>query len=269
MKKSGFGKKVFISFFVIHIFIVSSAFAADKNRAFSIGEKLKYNIYASGFYVGYQTIELKDGYAIDGVETYLLEGLSKTAAYVNIFYKIDNKWVIYIDKNTYIPIRIEKDFVEGKKEGYYIYHIKQKEKLVILHNVEKGVQKTIQTENRVFDLFSLIYFFRNNSAVIEDIYTFDFLEPKSVRTVHFKNEGETKISIPRISSDNSIPVQKITQIGGLGICIYVGTDDLKLPLKMIVPAKLKGKRKVDVEFILDKYSPGKDHKRVPVAYDRL
>jgi hypothetical protein len=273
MKKSGYRKKyrkkVLISFFIIYLSIISTGFASDVGTAFSVGEKLRYNIYASGIYVGYQIIELKTEETIDGVETYVLKGLSKTAAYISIFYRLNDKWVIYIDKNTFLPVRIEKDYVEGKKEGYYIYDIKQEDNLVILHNENKGTEKYIKSKNNVFDLFSLIYFFRNNSAVIEENFTFDFLEPRSVKTVHFKDEGEVQVSVPKISSDSTIPVHKITQIGGLGIRIFVGADDLKLPLKMIVPAKLKGKKRMNVEFILDKYSPGKDHKNVPIKYDRL
>ena len=51
--------------------------------------------------------------------------------------------------------------------------------------------------------------------------------------------------------------------------IFVGADDLKLPLKMTVPAKLKGNKKMNIDFILDKYSPGKDHKKIPEIYDRI
>jgi hypothetical protein len=277
MRKSGSRKIATMSFFAVYIFIVSyalagdkgSAFAADNNSVFSVGEKLRYNIYASGIYVGYQIIELEKVTTIDGVETYVLKGLSKTAAYISIFYRLNDRWVIYMDKNTYLPVRIEKDYVEGKQKGYYIYDIRQDDNLVILHNKNTGKEKLIQSQNTVFDLFSLIYFFRNNSAVIEEEYTFDFLEPKSVRTVHFRDEGKKEVNVPKISSDQKIQVREITQIGGVGIRIFVGSDDLKLPLKMIVPAKLKGKRKMNVEFILDRYSPGENHKNVPVIYDRL
>ncbi len=269
MKMSEYLKKILLFLLGINIVFASVTFIANGNSSFSVGEKLKFKIYAGGVYVGYQTLELKAEQKINGVETYVLQGQSKTAGFVSIFYRLNDKWTIYIDKNTYLPVRIEKEFVEGKNEGFYIYDIKQNENLVILHNKDTGKEKHIQSKNHVFDLFSLIYFFRNNPAVINETYTFDFLEPRSVRTVHFADEGETEIKIPRISSKTLISVRKIKQVGGLGIRIFVGEDDLKLPLKMIVPAKLKNKKKMDIVFILAKYSPGKDKKNIPSIYNRL
>jgi len=269
MKMSNYLKRILLFLLGISFIFVSATFCANGNSAFSVGEKLKFKIYAAGLYVGYQTIELKAEKKMNGVDTYVLKGVSKTSGFVSIFYRLDDQWTIYIDKNTYLPVRIEKDFVEGKREGFYIYDIKQNDNLVILHNKHTGKEKLIQSENYVFDLFSLIYFFRNNPAVIDENYTFDFLEPRSVRTVHFEDKGNTEISIPKLSSNTKISVRKIKQIGGLGIRIYVGEDDLKLPLKMVVPAKLKKKKKIDVAFILDKYSPGKAQKNIPSIYSRF
>ncbi len=269
MKMSEYLKKILLFLLGINIVFVSATFAANGNSAFSVGEKLKFKIYAAGLYVGYQTLELEAERKINGVETYVLKGLSKTAGLISIFYKLNDKWTIYIDKNTFLPVRIEKDFVEGKSEGFYIYDIKQNENLVILYDENTGEEKHIQSKNYVFDLFSMIYFFRNNPAVINETYTFDFLEPRSVRTVHFADEGETEISIPKISLKTSIPARKIKQVGGLGIEIFVGADDLKLPLKMVVPARLPRKKKLEVVFILNKYSPGKGQKNIPQIYNRL
>lgn len=269
MKMAEYLKKISLFLLGINIVFAATTFAANGNSTFSVGEKLKFKIYAAGIYVGYQTIELKAEQKLNGVDTYVLKGHSKTAGFVSLFYRLNDKWTIYIDKNTYLPVRIEKDFVEGKKKGFYIYEIKQNDKLVILHNQNTGKEKHIQSKNFVFDLFSLIYFFRNNPAVTNETYTFDFLQPRSVRTVHFVDEGETEIKIPKISSKTLISVRKIKQVGGLGIGIFVGEDDLKLPLKMVVPAKLKKKKKIDIVFILDKYSPGKDQKSIPSIYNRL
>jgi hypothetical protein len=262
-------KKILLFLLGINIVFASAAFGANGDSPFSVGEKLKFKIYAAGIYVGYQTIELSAEQKINGGETYVLKGLSKTAGFVSIFYRLNDKWTIYIDKNTYLPIRIEKEFVEGKSEGFYIYEIKQNDNLVILHNKETGEDKHIQSTNYVFDLFSLIYFFRNNPAVINETYTFDFLEPRRVRTVQFEDKGETEISIPRISSNTKISVREIKQVGGLGIRIYVSEDDLKLPLKMVTPAKLRKNKRLDVVFSLDRYSPGKDQKNIPSIYNRL
>jgi hypothetical protein len=55
----------------------------------------------------------------------------------------------------------------------------------------------------------------------------------------------------------------------VGIEIYIGTDALKLPLKLLTPAKLSRKKTVNIEFTIDGYSPGIEQDGVPREYRRL
>jgi hypothetical protein len=259
---------VIILFFLIFF---SSVWADTDATPFAIGEKIRYSIYAAGWRVGYQTIELDSIQKVNEVDVYLLKGLSRTAVFVSIFYRLNDEWSVFIDKSTLLPLRVEKDWQEGKGEGFYIYEIDQQNRIVTLNNVSKGNTKTMNPENDVFDLFSLIYFYRKNSQQFNSSYTFDFLEPKSVRTVHFQNEGEEEIEIPKITrqKDVTIKAQKLKQIGGIGIEIYVATDDLRLPLKMVVPSKLPKGKKLDIEFYIDKFTPSPEQKNIPRIYNLL
>ncbi len=253
-------------------FLFSSTVWADTGiTPFSIGEEIRYAIYAAGWRVGYQTIELDSIQKLDEVDVYLLKGLSRTTVFLSIFYRLNDKWNVFIEKSSLLPLRVEKDWQEGKGEGYYIYEINQQDRVVILHNVSKGNTKTMNPEHYVFDLFSLIYFYRNNPHHFDSSYTFDFLEPKSVRTVHFQNEGEEEIEIPKIMRRENVTLtaQKLKQIGGIGIEIYVATDDLRLPLKMVVPSKLPKGKKLDIEFYIDKFTPGPEQTDIPSIYKLL
>lgn len=247
------------------------SFAESRNTPFSLGEKLRYGIYAAGLRVGSQTIELQSVQKLNGTDVYLLKGLSRTSPFVSIFYRLNDDWSIFIDKNTLLPLRVEKDWKEGPDEGYYTYDIDQANDTVIHHNVIKGNTKTLNSENDVFDLFSLIYFYRYNPHLFDTTYTFDFLEIKSVRTVHFQNEGEVELAIPKISrkKDITITAYKLKQVGGIGIEIYIANDNLRLPLKMVVPSKLPKGKKLNVEFYIDKFSPGSDQKDIPYIYKLL
>lgn len=259
-------KTVFIFFWMIYSALCSLALADDGSIPFSPGEKLRYSIYAAGWRVGYQTIELKSIRKYNGIDVYMVKGLSRTTPFVSIFYRLNDDWSIFIERSSLFPLRIEKDWQEGKKEGYYVYEIDQQEHIVTLHNISGGNTKTIEANNTVFDIFSLIYYYRVNHVEFESSYTFDFLETKSVRTVHFQNEGEVEIRVPQISRQKLIAAQKLKQIGGIGIEIYIGTDNLKLPLKMIVPSILPRKKVIDIEFYIDRYYPGKDQKNIPAVY---
>ena len=86
---------------IILVFIFcSTVFAETDPISFAIGEKIRYSIYAAGWRVGYQTIELDSIQKLNDVDVYLLKGLSKTAVFVSIFYRLNDKWSVFIDKNS-------------------------------------------------------------------------------------------------------------------------------------------------------------------------
>ncbi len=244
-------------------------FTSSEAPPFSVGEKLQYAIYAAGFPIGKQTIELEEMVEHFGTSAYKLTGLSKTSPFVSIFYRLDDRWLVLIDKETVFPMRIEKDMVEGKKEGYFIYEINNSLGTVDIHDVTGQTVRTVQSENTVFDLFTLLYYYRSNPDKFNDTFTFDFLEPKRVRTVQFRNEGQLTLEIPKISKQTPIQALKLTQVGGVGIEIYVGADELRLPLKMVVPSRLPRDKRVLIEFYLDRYSPGRMQNDIPEQYRKL
>ncbi len=249
------------------LLLTAGSLSADP--PFSVGERLRYGILASGFPVGKQTIELSGTSDFLGQPVYNLYGRSRTSGLLSIFYRLDDKWHVFMDRQSLLPVRVEKDMKEGQKEGYYVYDINQAERSVVIQNLETNNIKTVLAENTVFDLFSLIYFYRLNPAVFDGEYTFDFLDPTDVHTVHFQNEGETSIQIDRISRYEEIPCIKLQQIGGVGIEIYVGSDELRLPLKLVVPSKLPRDRELIVEFVLEKYRPGEHQVDIPRLYRHI
>ncbi|MFW6180243.1 MAG: DUF3108 domain-containing protein [Spirochaetota bacterium] len=254
---------------VVLCLMLSTAGYVAAAHPFSAGEKLQYGILAAGFPVGKQTIELSGTGDFLGQPVYNLYGRSRTSGLLSIFYRLDDKWHVFMDRDSILPVRVEKDMKEGQKEGYYVYDIDQADRRVIIHNLKDNNIKTVQAENTVFDLFSLIYFYRKDPSVFDREFTFDFLEPNDVHTVHFRNEGLTEIKIDRISRYDEIPCIKLQQIGGVGIEIYVGSDELRLPLKLVVPSKLPRDRELIVEFVLEKYAPGEDQPDPPRLYRHI
>ena len=236
---------------------------------FTVGEKLRYAIYAKGWKVGFQSIELDSIQDHKGVSVYLIKGLSKTTALLSIFYRLDDHWSIYMDRSSLLPLRVEKDWKEGKKEGYYLYDIDQGEKTVLLQNKISGKIKTMNAQNSILDLFSLIYYYRMNHREFNETYAFDFLESRSVKTVYFQNDGITEIRIPQISATQMFSVRKLKQVGGVGMEIFISNDHLSLPLKIIAPSKLPKDKVLDIEFILDTYEPGPDITDIPWVYRLL
>jgi len=236
---------------------------------FSVGEKLRYSIYADGIKIGNQTLEVDAQNDQSGVEVYILRGQSRSSNLLSIVYRLDDRWIIWMDEKTLHPIRVEKDWTEGRKEGLYLYEIDQDEGVVTHRDMESGKIRTIKAKNTVFDLFSLLYFYRANAEWMANPFTFDFLESKAVRTVHFKDEGVTQVVVQNISPHRAIAARKLKQVGGVGIEIYVTTDRFRLPLKLVTPAKISKKKVVDIEFVIDGFTPGAGQGDLPGEYRRL
>ena len=251
-------------------FAVIMPFSSEAlGESLPVGEKIRYSILAEGIKIGNQTIEVSALTEMNGREAYLIKGRSTASALMSVFYRLDDKWDIYIDRSTLYPFRVEKDYVEGKDKGYYVYDIDQAGRLVHHRDLRSGKEKTLEPKNPVFDLFSLVYFYRSKADTLPNPFVFDFLEPKSVQTVQFQDQGEEEISIFAVSPHKSCRVRKLKQVGGVGIEIFIAVDELRLPLKLLTPAKLSRKKTIDIEFVIDGYSPGSEQDETPHEYRRL
>jgi len=254
MSKQGFFNKFVIGLFVLTCLSVLPL----EGSQFKIGEKLKYSIYAGGFKVGYQTIEVRSIDQLRNREVYVITGRSWTSSFVSVFYRLDDYWKIYVDTKTLLPLRVEKDMSEGTKKGMFVYDLDQKHRTITIRDESSNsIIKTVTADNDVFDFVSMVYFFREHAASFAntgDELIFDFLEPKRVRTVSFKNEGSEDIIMPKISRSRAIRTKKYKQVGDAGIEFYVSNDSMYLPLKMLVNAKLPRGLRIRIVVYLEKYS---------------
>ena len=246
-----------------------SGYARDASHVFTVGEKLGYQLHARGLYMGTQTMELEAVTQFKERDVYVLRGLSSSSRFMSMFFPVNDKWLVYIDRQNLVPLRLEKDMHEGKKKAFLVYHIDQENKRVVFENETTGSRDEKEGVHQVFDLFTVTYFYRQFPEQFDDVFTFEFLEERNIKTVQFRNEGKVMVKVITISSKKKIPAYKIKQVGGIGIEIYMSTDELRLPLKIVTPARLKKGRKLNVEMNLDKYSPGEGQADVPELYRDL
>jgi hypothetical protein len=262
--------RVTVILVVMFICAAWGGFADDNPHVFALGEKIGYQLHAKSLYLGDQTLELESIDQLDGREIYKLRSLTKSSRFMNLFFPVEDKWLVYIDRLRLMPLKLEKDMLEGKNEALLVYYIKQDDKLVVFENLSKGTVEEKEGEHHVFDLFSVIYYYRQYPEVFDgEGFTFEFLEEKGLQTVTFKNTGETRISVQPITNRKIIPAYRLMQVGGIGIEIYVSTDELRVPLKVVSPVRMKKDRKFNVEMNLHKYQPGRGQKEVPELYRKL
>ena len=235
---------------------VASVASAAGKVPFSVGERLRFFIYASKLYVGSQTVELVSAEELGGTGVYRIHGVSRSSFFLSIVYRLDDKWTVFIDMDSLLPRKVEKDMTEGRVTGYFVYDIDQAKGSVSIFDRNSNTTEQLKTDNRIFDLFSLLFYYRANPAAFQKPFTFDFLEPHALHTVQFRDAGTESILIPRISKKREVTARKLEQIGGIGIEIFVSDDENRLPLKMTVPSLLPGGKKLLIEFYIDRFQPG-------------
>jgi len=243
--------------------------AEEYSHVFSVGEKILYQVNTLGLYMGNQIVELRSIEQLDGRDVYVLHGHTEGSKFMNLFYKVDDKWLVFIERKSLVPLLLEKDMWEGNRQAYLVYHIDQEGRRVVFDNMTTGSSDEKEAQNLVFDVFSLAYYYRQFPERFDGVFTFDFLEERNLKTVQFRNEGEVEIKVLPISKQKKLSAYKMKQVGGIGIEIYVSNDELRIPLKIITPAKLKKGRTLNVEMNLEKYRPGEGVVEVPELYRDL
>ena len=227
---------------------------------FTVGEKLVYSIYANNVKVGYQLIELSSIERLDGREVYKLTGHSKSAGFISIFYRLDDKWVIYLDSRTLRPVRVEKDQLEGKRTGFIVSDIDQETRTVTIRNVTKQTSKSVKGENDIYDFISMVYHFRRSAALYKkqgDSLTFDFLESSRITTVTFENTGSDTMKTRKLYRRKEFDVTRYSQSPDAGIEFYIADDPTHLPLKMYAQAQINKRSSIDIEIYLTEYTGGR------------
>jgi hypothetical protein len=239
---------------------------AEYDHPFSVGEKITYKIYGAGLHLGNQEVELRSIENLNGKEVYRLYGRTWGTRIVNLFYHLDDKWMVFIDRETLLPVKLEKTIWEGKEKGFVEYEIDQENHRVVVKNITKNKEDVHEGEYPIFDVFTLAYFYRYNHEQFDEMFTFDFLETNGLLTSQFKNEGLVDLRVSTISKSKALKAFKMKQVGGVGIEIYVSADELRLPLRLVSNAELPRDKKLVLEMYLTNYTPGEDHGDIPVIY---
>ncbi len=135
--------------------------AQDKHKAFDTGEWFKFRIHYGLFTASYATIEIKDK-TINNKPVHHVMGVGKSTGFLSLFFKVEDYYETYIDKDQVKPYR----FIRKINEGGYTKDIEinfdHKNNKALVHNKEKNTKNTFTTDPNIQDMLSSFYFLRNN-----------------------------------------------------------------------------------------------------------
>ncbi len=150
---------------ILFIFILTAfSFDTQKEDAFDTGEFFKFRIHYGIVNAGYATLEIKDA-TISNKKVFHAVGKGYTTGMSKFFFKVEDLYESYFDKETGSPYRYVRKIDEGgytkNQEGFF----NQAENRVLVKDYKRKSEKTIVTTDNVQDIVSSFYYLRNHPNI--------------------------------------------------------------------------------------------------------
>jgi len=140
--------------------VTTSKKFSEKESAFKPGEWLKFRLHYGFLNASYATLQVKNA-KINGKSVYHVVGKGRTTGFASMFFKVNDRYESYFDKEEGKPYR----FVRKINEGGYTKDIEinfdHKKDKAILNDKESKQKKEFELQDSIQDLISAFYYLRN------------------------------------------------------------------------------------------------------------
>ena len=224
--------------FFFSIFFFSIVYSQKKTEAFKSGESLRYKMSYSGFLrAGTATLEVEEK-DYRGKKVFHTKGTGWTSGMIKWFFKVDDKYESYFDKDTIKPYLFKRKIDEGGYKKHRITTFNYDSKKAYVQDFTKQKDTSISFF-KVQDMLSSFYYLRNRDVtkmkkgdeiaidmfLDSQVYPFKlrFLGRETLKTKFGK--VKTLIFRPIVQSGRVFKAQE-------SVTIWITDDANKIPLKM-------------------------------------
>ena len=223
-----------------------------KTPAFKGGEWLKYEMSYSGFLTaGSATLQVEED-NINGKNVYHSTGKGWTSGMIKWFFKVDDLYESYFDKDSIKPYLFKRNIDEGgykknrnttfnyKNNNAYVQDfIEQKDSVVPFNNVQDMLSSFYYLRNKDLSNLKKNESIKINMFLDSQVYPFKlkFLGEETMKTKFGK--VKTLIFRPLVQSGRVFKAEE-------SVTIWITADDNKIPIKMKADLKV-GSLRADLE----------------------
>lgn len=255
--------KKIILFFVL---VMTVSFDSPKEDAYDVGEWFKFRIHYGIVNAGYATLEVKDA-TVNDKKTFHVVGRGYTTGMSRFFFKVDDLYESYIDKDTRNPYQFVRKINEGgytkNQEGFF----NQSTNRVLVKDYKHKTEKTLYVPKNTQDILSTFYYLRNYPGI-------DKLKiGESVAIDMFFDDETTKFKLKFIGRENittkfgvvsTMVFRPLVQSGRVfkeqeSLTVWISDDDNKLPIR-IKASLAVGSIKADIDAYRGLKNPFKTNK---------
>ena len=235
------------------ILFATVSFDSRKENSYDVGEWFKFKIHYGFVNAGYATLEVKDA-IINNKKSFHVIGKGYTTGMSRFFFKVDDLYESYIDKETGNPHQFVRKINEGgytkNQEGFFNHSINK----VLVKDYKNKTEKAVIIPKNTQDILSTFYYLRNHPNI-------DKLKVgESIAIDMFFDDETTKFKLKFIGRENlntkfgdvkSMVFRPFVQSGRVfkeqeSLTVWISDDDNKVPLR--VKASLAvGSIKADID----------------------
>ncbi len=149
---------------LILILILTVSFDSRNDDAYDVGEWFKFRIHYGFVNAGYATLEVKDA-TVNNKKAFHVIGKGYTTGMSRFFFKVDDQYESYIDKETGNPYQFVRKIDEGgytkNQEGFF----NQSANRILVKDYKNKSEKTFVIPKNTQDILSAFYYLRNYPTI--------------------------------------------------------------------------------------------------------
>ncbi len=144
------------------VFSISSV--AQQERAYGDGEWFNYRVHYGFVTAGYATLQVNNT-SLNGKEVFHVKGEGKTIGISKWFFKVEDIYQSYIDKDKDIPYRFIRKIDEGGHTKDIQIDFNHNTNYALVFNKKHNTKDLVHFPEDAQDMVSALYYLRNNLEV--------------------------------------------------------------------------------------------------------
>lgn len=221
--------------YVLLTFLISSvAFA----QGFQDNEYLRYRVHYGFLNAGFASLKVNET-VLNGKPHYHVVGEGSSTGAVRAFFKVDDRYETYFDKNNYTPSKFIRKVREGGHEKDRILTFDHSRKVVTINDLKAKRVTYAQFPANVQDMLSGFYYLRtktNNDFKTGEFQNLNIFMDGEVYPFRLKVEGRERIKT-KFGYINAIKLRPYVQSGRVfkaqeSVSMWVSDDRNLVPLKI-------------------------------------
>lgn len=148
-------------FTIVSFLLITSVFHAQSQQAYQAGEWFRFRIHYGPFNASYATLQVNEA-NFNNKDVYHVEGRGRSTGLLHLFFKVDDNYQTFIDKEDGKPYKFIRKIDEGghtKDLEIYFDHDQNK---ALVHDIKHNEDRTYSIQENVHDMLSAFYYIRNH-----------------------------------------------------------------------------------------------------------